>query len=275
MMTTGKSADDAALDDVFASDRDRGGKSAPPEATETPATAPATPATPEPAPQAPAAPPAEPDPNANRHVPLSELLTEREKRKQEARLREEADARAREYESRVRDIERRLQAAQQPPAPPPNPLEDPEGAYRHQAAAMQVQMLNQRADFSELSAKRHYGVQAVDEAFEAASRAGIRAQFINSSDPYGDMVEWHKRQKTLAEVGDDPTAYRKRIEDEVRKKVLEELKTGAVPGSTQQPPPQRFPGSLADVTPAGNSQGALLTAEAMMGQVFGTDRNRK
>lgn len=291
-MTDNGSADDDALGDVFGSDReDRGGKepapAAPPESDtglardergrfaaksqEPPAEGQQPPAeTQEAQPPAQQDPP--PDPNANRHVPLSELLAERKKRQELERLQIEADARAKAYYEQLQTQQQRHVPPPQPQQQiePPDPFTDPEGYFRHVQQQFQTQLINQRLDTSELLARRHYGAQVVDEAFQAAQQAGVTGHFIREPDPYGALVEWHKKQKVLAEVGDDPGAYRKRLEEEVRQKVLEELKAGGAQGQQQQ----RFPGTLANATATG-AQGAVLTDETMMQDIYGSERRNR
>lgn len=296
MTMAGEPADDDALADVFGSEReDRGGKEpAPvPQATddqgqprdehgrfaaksqgEQQGQQP-------PEQQQQAAPePTEPpvDPNANRQVPLSELLSERKKfksREEElSRLQVEADARAKAYEQQLQQF---MQQQRQPPPQtqqqiePPDPLTDPEGYFRHMQQQFQTQLLNQKLDTSELLARRQYGAQAVDEAFQAANQAGVIGNFIRDPDPYGSLVEWHKKQKALAEFGDDPAAYKQRLEEEIRQKVLAELKAGGANGQPQQ---QRFPSTLAAATATG-PQGAVLDEATMMGDIFGSGRRNR
>lgn len=273
-MTTDQSADDTVLDDVFATERDRGGKSAPPEAEAQPVAPPAS-----------AEPPQEQaqDPETGRMVPLSELTGERKKLK--GKLEEESRARiAAETEARL--LREQLQRASQlqPQHAPqrqqvqiPDPITDPENYARFVHQSTEARLFEQTLNFSERMARREHGKQLVDEALAAAQAAGLVANghFLQSApdDPWGAMVEWHKQQKVLAEVGADPSAYRKKIEDEVRAKVLEELKAGNGPGNAGAQP-QRFPGTLAEATAAGK-QGAHLTDEAVMGAVFSSDRDRR
>ncbi|CCB64469.1 hypothetical protein [Hyphomicrobium sp. MC1] len=288
-MTTEKSADDAVLTDVFSSGRDRGGNDAPPAAPE--ATAQSETVA-EPAEQASdAEPKGYRDPSTGRFVPLKELTTEREKRQaaekareEEARLRKESDERIAQMERRFQEIERNQRQAQNPPQPqqpPPDPFVDPAGALAFERQNFQQALLNQRLNFSEMMARNKFGDQAVDQALQAAQQAGvINEQWVaRSRDFYGDLMNWKKRQDVLSRVGEDPEAYEKSIEERVRAKVLEELKTGnrsVMPGQAPaaQPQPQ-FPGSLADATASGPSAGHPQNDEALMGTVFGSGRKRK
>jgi len=287
-MTTDKSADDAVLDDVFSSSRDRGADLAAPKA-EPDVLAP-DPLAEKPADQqseeqtTDAKPVGYRDPDTGRFVPLKELTSEREKRQEaqkareeEARLRQLAEERARQYEVRAQDLERRFQAAQNPPPAPPDPLMDPEGAFSHIQSVMEAKLLNQALNFSERMARKEHGNEAVNAALEAAQRAGIAGNFARTADPYSDMVAWHRRQQNMARVGDDVDAYEKRIREEERQKTIEDLKAGRVsvmPGQTPQQP-QRFPGSLIDATASGPQGAQPVSDEAMMKSVFSSDRKRR
>lgn len=294
-MTTEQSADDTLLNDVFSSGRDRGADTAAPaaptsEATPTPEVKAEPDKTAEPDPKAKtedepdgAEPKGYRDPSTGRFVPLKELTSEREKRQsaekardEEARLRKDAEDNWRRTQAQVEEIQRRLQASQNPPQPPPDPNLDPAGALAFQQEQFQHALLNQRLNTSEMFARNKHGDQVVDAAFQAAKQAGALQHFVRTADCYGDMVKWHRHQQVLARVGEDPDAYEKMLEEKVRAKVLEELKTGnrsVMPGQT--PPTQQFPGSLADATGTGSNAAVPVSDEAVMGSVFGSGRKRK
>lgn len=234
------------------------------------------------APPAPTPPPTEPtpEPTANRHVPLAELLGEREKRKQEAKLREEMEARVKTYEAQVAQYQAQLQAQQQPQQPketPPDPWTDPQAALAYQQKQFEERLAHERANMSEMVARQRFGDAAVEAAQQAAIRAGAGPYFLQQRDPYGALLQWHRQQSFLEKVGSDPDAYEKSIEQRAYEKALADLKAGKVtPGGAPQPAPAptRFPGSLAEATPAG-TQGGLLTPEAIAAELFDTNRNRR
>lgn len=278
----------ALLDDVFSSGRDR--RADPAALKDDPPVEPTEPTTEPPANAEPVEdaskddasgepkPKGYRDPQSGRFVPLGELQTEREKRQEaqkgredEARLRQQAEDNARRYEAELSDMRRRIQAQQTPPPEPPDPIMDPEGAYSHLQQQMAHQLLNQSLNISERMARRQHGNEAVNAAFQAANQAGMASAFLKSPDPYDDLVTWHKRATAMHRIG-DPDAYEKRVRDEVRQQVLEELKAGKGQGS---PGPQRFPGSLADATQSGPSGRAPVSDESILGSLFDTNRKRK
>lgn len=285
MTTEDLSADKAVLDDVFSAGRDRGAKSAAPEveATEAP-TQQQDPVADKDAPPADTKPKGYRDPDSGRFVPLDELKSEREKRQEaqkarddEVRLRQQAEDNARKYEQQLRDMERRIQAQQNPPQPPPDPMLEPEAAFAHLSQNFETKLLNQSLNFSERMARRQHGNETVDAAFKAAVEAGVAQAFVRMADPYDDLVSWHKKKVAMDRVGSDPDAYEKRVREEERARVLEELRTGKAqltPGS--QPPTQsRFPTGLADATSAGPSGAIPVTDDAVMGSIFAAGRKRK
>lgn len=280
MTMTEGSGDDDVLDGVFDREtpqetvdttesaeaarlRDERGRFAAKPETETQAQALTEPAPVEQQPQA-------PDPNANRQVPLSELMAERKKRQEIERLHMEAEARAKAYEH-MQQRQPQPQYQPQPQAePPPDFFTDPEAAFNHRLQTVQHHYTNMMLNQSEIMARDKFGDELVDAALKAAQAAGAAHTFMDKPHPWGELVKWHKRQQTLQVVGDDPEAYRKKVEEEVRQKVLAELKAG---GASGQPAP-KFPGSLANATGQGE-HGAHLTEEAAMGSIFASGRNRK
>lgn len=216
-----------------------------------------------------------PDPNANRMVPLVELTSERKKFQSRidelTRLHLEADARAKAYEQ---VSQRQPQPQYQQPQPqayePPDFNLDPEGALNFHLQRQHQAYTNMMLNQSEIMARDKFGDELVDAALKSAQSANVTNTFMDKPHPWGELVKWYKRQQTLSVVGDDPEAYRTKIEAEVRAKVLAELKAG---GASGQPAP-KFPGSLATATGQGE-QGAHLTEEAAMGSIFASGRNRK
>lgn len=287
-MTTDKSADDAVLDELFSSSRDRGAD---------PAASKAEPEvqTPEPEAEKPAEQPSEEpaeeakpqgyrDPSTGRFVPLKELTSEREKRQaaekerdENARLRREAEDNAARYRAEVEASQRRFQAAQNPPPAPPDPLMDPEGALSHMQQTFEQKLINQNLNFSEARARDKFGDETVDKALKAAVDAGVAQHFVRSPNAYQDMIKWHNNMINRQRVGDDVDAFEKRIREEERQKTIEELKAGRVsvmPGQTPQQP-QRFPGSLVDATASGPQGAQAVSDEAIAANTFSSNRKRR
>ena len=274
----GSGDDDSLLEDVFSSDRDRGGKDAP-SGDDDQSTAQAPPQQEADA-ETDGQEVEEPSSERPSHmVPLKELRSEREKRQaMEKRLEEierENERREAEWQRRISDLTTRITqppVQHQQPQPPPDPYTDPEGYTEYRMSAVQQQFENRLLDYSETAARRAFGNDTVDAAFQAAQAQGLIQQraFLGKPDPWGAMVEWHKQYRAQQEVGTDLEAFKKRIAEEAVQKALAELKAGGGQGKAQ-----KFPGTLADQTATGD-QGVLPQSdEAMAAEIFDTDRRAK
>ena len=141
------------------------------------------------------------------------------------------------------DLRRRLAAyeAQKAQTPPPDFYDDPEARLQAERAQVHNALWNERLNTSELVARQAHGEDAVNvarEAFmsEAQQNPALAVELRRQQHPYDFVVNWHKRQRVLAEVGTDPTAYRAKIESEVRERVLAEL-AASQPQKPAAPPP--------------------------------------
>jgi hypothetical protein len=166
--------------------------------------------------EAPVAQPAEPAgaPAAHQQdvhrVPLRELLDERDKRQA--------------LERQMEDLRRQLPKPEQNPAP--ELFDDPNGAVTHIARQLvdpvQQQMAVQADRLARMEAVVLHGRESVDAAFEALKGMGgnpaaqhIYRQVMSMENPYIALVEWHKRETVLKEIGTDPVAYRQRLEEQL------------------------------------------------------------
>jgi len=271
----------AALDSAFASGRDRGADTAAPE--------PKQEATPAPEPKVEAEPKAETDkpdgepkqyrdPETGRFVPLTELKTERSKRQEEARLRAEAENRAQRLEAELAEARRYAERFQQPQqqqfAQPqqqqfevPDPITDPQGYQQYVVQQAQTLALSERLNMSQMMAEEKFGSETVKKALDAAAKAGVMKAFITTRHPYAELVTWYNKQEAMARIG-DPTDFEKRVREEERRKVLEELKKGS--GAQQQ----RFPGTLADTPGSGSQAPVALSDQQLLDQAFAPSRKR-
>lgn len=195
------------------------------------------PVAPQPAPE-PAPPPA-------RQVPLPELMEERHKRQMAEREREAA-------RRELAIVQQFMEGQRRQPAPPPiDPVADPEGAYhallqqqQMLASQQQEQALHQRANMSEMLARRDHGSEQVDAAVQAAIQAGLNRNFMAQPDPYAALLQWHKANQVASEVGTDLAAYKAKIAEEVRAQIIAEARAAG------RPVPQNLPPSLSTATRA-------------------------
>jgi hypothetical protein len=171
-----------------------------------------------------AAPPAEPVRDAppasvepkDHFAPIAAVLDEREKRQR-------AEAERDEYKRRHQEIERQIAASRQQPPQLPDAVEKPEEFAAFLMQQQRAQLDNLEAQFSERFARREYGTEAVDAALEAARAQNVIGHFTRGPDRWERMCEWHKQQQMAAEIGNDPAAYRTKVEAELREKLRAEL----------------------------------------------------
>lgn len=295
MTMANEPADDTALlEDVFGSDREgRGGKEpaeqtsdqlrdergrfsgrAETPAPETPPEAQNVEAAQQPKQEAqPQAPEPPPDQNANRHVPLSELMAERKNRQEFERRLMEREAEAKALAQLVQQLQRVPQAQTQQPPPQeqvPDAFTDPQGFIQYEMSKVQQQQREAILDLYEDRVREKFGDQKVDAALQLALQTGADLQLRKMANPWSSLMMWHRDFQARQEIGNDFEAFKKRVSEEAVAKALEGLKQGNVPAAHQQ----RFPGTLAGATATG-TQGATLTDEAAMADVFGSDRRQR
>lgn len=113
---------------------------------------------------------------------------------------------------------------------------EPDKALSAIEQRMDQRLQQQRNQLSLAYATRTHGREAVNAAYQALQAAGDAATVQTLSadpDPYGAMVDWHKRQQVMTEIG-DPAAYRERV----RREILAEIQaksTVAQAKATPQP----------------------------------------
>lgn len=168
--------------------------------------------------------------DAGKHIPISALLDEREKRQA---LQREVEA---------------LRKAQQEQAKKPDFYEDPEGRLTQERTQVQQMLWNERLNTSEMVARQAHGDEAVTAATEAFSQEvqrnpALYMELQRQQNPYGFVVQWHKRNSFLSKIGDDPDAY---IEAQIKSR-LEAMQV--------QPKPAAPPPSLASAAASGGPKG--------------------
>lgn len=189
--------------------------------------------------------------------------------------RQEAQRKAEEYQRAVENFQRQQQAAQraeqQKPAEPPDQFADPAGYnnYWLQREQQLVQTLQERARMEKLEeslddAAEQHG-KAFEEAYQAVLSArdpALVAKLTASPRRAGKAImEWHRQQEVLRTVGNDPAAYRAKLQDELLNdqafvaKVIERVR--AQPG---QPAPQSRPQNVTRLPPSMNRVAAAAPA---------------
>jgi hypothetical protein len=145
-----------------------------------------------------------------------------------------------------RDNWKRQPVVEQKPAEKPakpDPLLDPDGYEAYLEAKVEAKFLNDRRETSLALAHKTYTTE-FEEAYAAAQKQidpALKARMQQSRDPGETLIEWHREQKTRAEVGSDLNAYKQRLRDEALKdpeflaKAVEAARDGAKPQSNGRP----------------------------------------
>jgi hypothetical protein len=151
-------------------------------------------------------------------IPLAEYLSEREKRQTfENELKAERERIAQERQ----DFQRRIQALEKtatapaPQAEEPDPLLDPKAYREFIREETRKEILNDRREASLANAHKTYNTE-FEEAYAAAQKQVdpvLKMKMQNSRDPGETLIEWHREQKTRAEVGNDLNAFRQREQE--------------------------------------------------------------
>ena len=202
----------------------------------------------------------------------------------DAARKKDIDALTARFDGVLAALSKQQQAVQPPkaevkddkPAGPPDLFEDPKAfadyvanASRAQLEQVRGQMDAQRVEMSLSLAHQKHG-DTFKTAFETVSKLDPAAQenrelvqkMWRSPNPGEALVQWHKRNEALREVGDDPSAYKARIADEarkaaladpdIRKQLIEEMRAEAETGDGGKPRSiTRLPASL-NRAPGGN-----------------------
>lgn len=174
---------------------------------------------------------------------------------------------ATQFEAMQREVQSLRKPVEQPKEAKPDPLIDPEGYERYIESKFEQRLVSERRETSLRLAHRTYK-QEFDEAYTNAQQAmargdvGLHARIQQSNDPGETLMEWHRQQKTMREVGSDPEAFvAKRLEAMLSDpaqaaKIIERLRGGApaANGQTQRPNVQ-LPPSLSSMSRAEGSRG--------------------
>ena len=196
--------------------------------------------------------PVEPEPEAKTEPPMVPLAALHEVRDSNRELRQRLDE---------------IQAANQPKPESPPPLPDPElePELHAQVQYQMSQMTDMRLNMSEEMTRMTLGDEVVDAAFEAFKPnlgTPIHDQIMTARNPYKAMVDWHKQQQVISEIGDDPAAYRARLKAELRAEVEAQVAVEQVKGV--KPPP-----SLATQSNLGVRAGPAWSGPASLTDLIG------
>ena len=128
--------------------------------------------------------------------------------------------------------------------------------------AMEARFVNFTLNASEKMARKTYGDETVNQAFErfrAATEKNplLHQQAMSSADPWDFVVQEAQRMSVLEEVGSDPKAYRERLKAEL---MAELQKT--------TPAALNLPSSLAGARSTATRSAPAFTGPAPLGTLF-------
>jgi hypothetical protein len=212
-------------------------------------------------------------PEQDAQVPSWRLREIREEMEKRVRDRETELERERQQRLRYEAQLRQLQQAQ-PQTPPVDMFADPDKWQELQRQQLAGMANNLRFETSEMFARQTLGDQKVDEAMkwlETNPDPGVQARITNSRHPYGELLKAYEERKVLQEIGNDVTAYRAKLEeqllndpaflqkvgDKIRSQSAQPQQNGQRPATVTQLPP-----SLARA-PAGGSHTADMSEADM------------
>jgi len=210
-------------------------------------------------------------------VPHEALHAEKQKVK---RYTEEVSEFRRSNEALQRQVAELLQRvpipkAERPPAP--DFFENPGEATRHevqQTVSPQFEQINQTLlAFAKDNAITRFTEESVNEAEQAfigalQSKTLDPADYqkvVSSPNRYAAAVQWHKRQLAQKEIGDDPAAYRAKLEAEILAKHGLTAEGGA---AQQQQPKPVMPSNLAGARNVGTRSGPAWSGPPSLEDIF-------
>jgi hypothetical protein len=218
------------------------------------------------------------------HVPLAALKEERAKAKryteEVADLRKVIAEQGQRFEQLFASL-RPQPAPQQQPQKAPEFWENPEETIKHHVSQamtpLQQMMAEQREYISQSNAVSQHGQAAVDEALadlrgrlqSGDQTARLEYQRIMSTPhPYGALVDWHKQQRVVGEIGTDINAYREKLKAELRAEWEAEQQGQKPAGNTPGAPQTTMPSNFATARNVGSRSGPAWAGPTPLADIF-------
>lgn len=144
-------------------------------------------------------------------VPIQTVLAERDKR-------QAAEAANADLKKRIDRLEAQSrQSAPKPKVEAVDPLIDPEKYAEQMQQQSQALVVRERFNMSKMihssTTEGATALTVAEKAFEDAAEDSphLLGLLYNAPDPYKYILDWHKRESVLAAVGNDLSAYEKKI----------------------------------------------------------------
>lgn len=183
------------------------------------------------------------------------------------------------WERRMAQLVEAVKPKQEQPQAP-DQFEDFQGAARHAVSPDLERVNSTLMANAQLIAGIKYGDDKVTEAEQAFLEAARlnrldQADFqkvVSSPNRYAAAVQWHQRQQAQAEIGDDPAAYKAKLEAELREKLLAELQSEGAQQTQQRP--AVMPSNLASARNVGNrGTGPAWSGPSTIDDIFNRQRS--
>lgn len=151
--------------------------------------------------------------------------------------------------AKVRDLEGRIPTPE--PEKAPDVLDDQEGFASHITGALERRVMAEKLSTSRFLAEREFGVDLVQKAYDYFdANPGQSPGLLAHPSPFHAAVEQFQAQQVAVEIGNDPAAYKAKLEAEIRAKVEAEMVAKQAKERAATPAP-----SMANVTgTAGNAR---------------------
>lgn len=183
------------------------------------------------------------------------------------------------WERRMAELVKAVTPKQEAAAPP-DWFENPEAATQNavrSSVSPQFEQINQQLlAIARDNAETRFTPETVNEA-EQAFISAMNSQKLDPADyqkvvtspnRYAAAVQWHKRQLAQAEIGDDPAAFRAKVEAEIL------AKHGITPGEQPAAPAARavMPSNLAGARNVGARSGPAWSGPSTIDDIFNRAR---
>jgi hypothetical protein len=174
----------------------------------------------------------------------------------------------------VSELLQRMPVPKQEQQPTPDFFENPADATKH-VVAPQFEQINQTLlAFAKDNAITRFTEERVNEAEQAfinamQSKSLDPADYhkvVNSPNRYAAAVQWHQRQQAQAEIGDDPAAFKAKVEAEILAK--HGLTPSETPAQQQRPATPVMPSNLATARNVGARSGPTWSGPTALGDIF-------
>lgn len=163
---------------------------------------------------------------------------------------------------------RQLREASQPrPAPQPMPdvFEDPNGYSQRMQEELRNATTASKLEMSKFMAEREFGKDNIDAMMEHFNNHPEQTQaFLKSASPFHAAMEQFNSQRVAQEIGNDPAAYRAKLEAEIRTKLEAEIVAKQARDNAG-----KFAPSMANVTGTGGGPKSNWTGPADLSNVLG------